>query len=68
MGVVVHTFDRNTQEAEPGNLWMLSQPGILVYKFQNSQSNTVRPCLRKRRGVGIGCGASNQRKMQKQPL
>ena len=47
IGMVAHTFDPNTPEAEAGgSLWILGQPG-LQSEFQGSQSYTEKPCLKK---------------------
>jgi hypothetical protein len=48
-GVVVHTFDPSTWEAEAGGL-LSSRPAwqpVLQSEFQDSQGYTEKPCLEK---------------------
>jgi hypothetical protein len=46
-GVVAHTFNPSTWEAEVGeNFWVRGQPG-LQSEFQDSQDYTEKPCLEK---------------------
>lgn len=47
MGIVIHTFNPSTQEAEVGIfLWVRGQPG-LKSEFLYSQSHTADPILKK---------------------
>jgi hypothetical protein len=52
-GVVAHTFNPITWEAEASSsLWVQGQPG-LHNEFQDSQGYKVRPCLKKtKKGQG----------------
>jgi hypothetical protein len=47
-GVVAHTFNPSTREAEAGQVdfWVRGQPG-LQSEFQDSQGNTEKTCLEK---------------------
>jgi hypothetical protein len=46
LGVVAHTFNPSTQEAEAGGFLSSRQPG-LQSEFQDSQGYTEKPCLKK---------------------
>jgi hypothetical protein len=45
-GMVVHTFNPSTWEAEAGDFWVRGQPR-LQSEFQDSQGYTEKPCLEK---------------------
>jgi hypothetical protein len=45
-GVVAHTFNPSTWEAEAGG-FLSSRPAGLQSKFQDSQGYTEKPCLEK---------------------
>jgi hypothetical protein len=47
-GVVAHTFNPSTQEAEAGGFLVRGQPG-LQSEFQDSQGYTEKPCLEKKK-------------------
>jgi hypothetical protein len=42
LGVVAHTFNLSTGEAEAGDFWVWGQPG-LQSEFQDSQGYTENP-------------------------
>jgi hypothetical protein len=49
LGLVMHTFNLSTPEAEAGrflslDFWVWSQPGLQT-EFQDSQGYTEKPCL-----------------------
>jgi hypothetical protein len=46
-GVVVHTFNPSTREAEAGRLMSL-RPAWSQSEFQDSQGYTEKPCLEKK--------------------
>ena len=47
MDVMAGAFNLSTQEADTGrSLWVWGQPG-LKNKFQDNQSYTEKPCLKK---------------------
>ena len=47
LGVVAHTFNLSTQEAEAGR-FLSSRPGLQC-EFQDSQGYTEKPCLEKQK-------------------
>jgi hypothetical protein len=48
LGVVAHTFNPSTWEAEAGDFWVQGQPG-LQSEFQDSQGYTEKPYLEKQK-------------------